>query len=36
MNKLKKDIKDELTVELKEDILKAIKDEMNKPNKKRK
>ncbi|MBP3841152.1 MAG: uracil-xanthine permease [Bacilli bacterium] len=29
MLKLKKDIKDELTVELKEDILEAIKDEMS-------
>ena len=36
MNKLKRDIKEELTVELKEDILKAIRDEMNKPNKKHK
>ena len=29
INKLKKDIKEELTVELKEDILKAIHNEMN-------
>ncbi len=36
MNKLKKDIKEELTVELKDDIIKAIKEEMNKPNKKHK
>ena len=36
MNKLKRDIKEELTVELKEDIIKAIRDEMNKPNKKHK
>ena len=36
VTKLKKDIKDELTVELKEDILKAIREEMNKPQKKTK
>ena len=36
MNKLKRDIKEELTVELKDDIINAIKEEMNKPNKKRK
>ncbi len=36
MNKLKRDIKDELTVELKEDILKTIREEMNKTNKKKK
>ncbi len=36
MNKLKRDIKEELTVELKEDIINAIKEEMNKPNKKHK
>ena len=33
MNKLKNDIKEELTVELKEDIIKAIKQEMNKQQK---
>ncbi len=32
MRKLKNDIKEELTVELKEDILKAIRQEMNKSN----
>ena len=36
INKLKKDIKEELTVELKEDILKAIHNEMNHNNKKKK
>ena len=36
MNKLKKDIKDELTVELKEDIIKTIHQEMNKPQNKKK
>ncbi len=36
MNKLKKDIKDELTVELKEDIIKTIRQEMNKPQNKKK
>ena len=36
MLKLKKDIKDELTIELKEDILNAIKEEMDKPQKKNK
>ena len=36
MRKLKSDIKEELTVELKDDILKAIKEEMNKPQKKNK
>ena len=36
MRKLKQDIKDELTIELKDDILKAIKEEMNKPTKKNK
>ena len=36
MRKLKQDIKNELTVELKEDILNAIKEEMNKPTKKNK
>ena len=36
MRKLKQDIKEELTVELKEDILNAIKEEMNKPTKKNK
>ena len=36
MKKLKNDIKEELTVELKEDILKAIREEMNKSNKKKK
>ena len=35
MNKLKKDIKEELTVELKEDILKAIHEEMNHTKKKK-
>ena len=35
MKKLKEDIKDELTVELKDDILKAIRDEVKKQNKKR-
>ena len=35
VTKLKKDIKDELTVELKDDILKAIREEMNKSNKKK-
>jgi len=34
LNKIKRDIKEELTVELKEDIINAIKEEMNKPNKK--
>ena len=32
VRRLKNDIKSELTVELKEDILKAIKEEMNKNN----
>ena len=36
MKKLKNDLKEELTVELKEDIIKAIREEMNKPNKKNK
>ena len=36
MKKLKNDIKEELTVELKEDIIKAIREEMNKPQKKHK
>ena len=36
MKKLKNDLKEELTVELKEDIIKAIREEMNKPNKKKK
>ena len=36
MKKLKNDIKEELTVELKEDIIKAIREEMNKPQKKKK
>ena len=36
VRKIKEDIKDELTVELKEDILKAIREEMNKTNKKKK
>ena len=34
--KKKNDLKEELTVELKEDIIKAIREEMNKPNKKKK
>jgi hypothetical protein len=32
MNKLKRDIKQELTVELKEDIIKTIREEMEKPH----
>ena len=36
MTKLKRDIKEELTVELKEDIIKAIREEMDKPQKKHK
>ena len=32
INRLKRDIKQELTVELKEDILKAIREEMDKPH----
>ena len=36
INRLKRDIKEELTIELKEDIINTIKEEMNKPNKKHK
>ena len=36
MKKLKDDIKEELTVELKDDILKAIREEVNKQNRKQK
>ena len=36
VTKLKKDIKEELTIELKEDIINAIKEEMNKTKKKTK
>ena len=35
VDKIKNDIKEELTIELKEDILKAIREEMNKPNKRK-
>ncbi len=36
INKIKRDIKEELTIELKEDIINTIKEEMNKTNKKHK
>lgn len=36
MNKLKNDLKEELTVELKEDIINTIREEMNKSHKKKK